>query len=343
MKNQVHLIAYVDRLSGGGFREFRELLEGPLGGIFGGAHLLPFFWPIDGADAGFDPIDHTKVDPRLGSWEDVRALAERLEVTADLIVNHISSRSPQFEDLRRGGAASPYADLFLTYGRVFPHGASKADLLQIYRPRPALPFTRVRLGDGTEHLFWTTFTSDQIDIDLTSAEGKQYIGQILDRFQWAGIRTIRLDAAGYAIKRPGTTCFMIPETFDLIRSLAAQAHARGMEVLAEIHSRYQEQIEIARQVDWIYNFALPPLVLHTLYSRDARALKQWLEMSPKNSVTVLDTHDGIGVRDVAGLLPPVDVEKFGRNHSRAKQRCHPAGYRRGGEQSRPVPGELHLL
>ena len=66
MKNQVQLIAYVDRFSGGGFRDLQSLLnDGPLAGLFGGVHLLPFFWPIDGADAGFDPIDHTQVDP---SW-----------------------------------------------------------------------------------------------------------------------------------------------------------------------------------------------------------------------------------------------------------------------------------
>ena len=79
MKNQVQLVAYVDRFSGGDFQTFQQLLDGPFRGLFGGVHLLPFFWPIDGADAGFDPIDHTRVDPRLGTWDDVRALAERVE------------------------------------------------------------------------------------------------------------------------------------------------------------------------------------------------------------------------------------------------------------------------
>ena len=120
MKNQVQLIAYVDRFSGGGFCDLQSLLsDGPLAGLFGGVHLLPFFWPIDGADAGFDPIDHTQVDPRLGSWDDVRALAKRTDLMADLIVNHLSSRSPQFTDFRKRGDASSYAFMFLTYGRVF--------------------------------------------------------------------------------------------------------------------------------------------------------------------------------------------------------------------------------
>src|SRR5512142_2482893 len=125
MKNQVQLITYVDRLSGGGFRELNSLLSGRLAGVFGGAHLLPFFTPIDGADAGFDPIDHTQVDPKLGTWEDVRALGNTVEIVADLIVNHVSTSSPQFLDYSRNGAASPYAGMFLTYDRVFPKGATE--------------------------------------------------------------------------------------------------------------------------------------------------------------------------------------------------------------------------
>jgi sucrose phosphorylase len=329
MKNQVQLIAYVDRFSGGGLREFQDLLDGPFAGLFGGIHLLPFFWPIDGADGGFDPIDHTKVDPRLGSWDDVRALSRHAGIMADLIVNHISSRSPQYFDFHTNGDRSLYAGMFHTYGRVFPNGASEEDLLRIYRPRPGLPFTKSRLADGTERLLWTTFTSEQIDIDVRDAAGRQYLLRILDQFEDAGIQMIRLDAAGYAIKKPGTSCFMIPETFDFIADLKREAGARGMEVLVEIHTHYQDQIEIARQVDRVYDFALPPLVLHTLFSRDSRHLKRWIEISPRNAVTVLDTHDGIGVLDVGptrnrqdelpGLLPIEEIDALVATiHERSK-------------------------
>jgi sucrose phosphorylase len=321
MKNQVQLIAYVDRFSGGGLRELQSLLnDGPLAGLFGGVHLLPFFLPIDGADAGFDPIDHTQVDPRLGSWDDVRALAEGTDLMADLIVNHISTRSPQFIDFRKRGDASSYAFLFLTYARVFSGGAAEAELLQIYRPRPGLPFTKMCLDDGTERLLWTTFTSEQADIDVRSSQGKRYLDQILNQFHSAGIRCIRLDAAGYAIKKRGTSCFMIPETFDFIGELKRRAHERGIEVLVEIHSHYLEQIQIAKRVDWVYDFALPPLVLHALYTSDTRRLKEWLKIRPSNAVTVLDTHDGIGVIDVGpdrkcpdgppGLLAPEEIDKL---------------------------------
>ena len=270
-------------------------------------HLLPFYHPIDGSDAGFDPIDHTQPDSRLGSWDDVRELAIGKDLMADLIVNHVSSRSPQFEDFRKNGDASRYADLFLTFGRVFPNGATESDLLQIYRIRPSLPFTAMKFENGGERVLWTTFTSGQIDIDVSSDSGRGYVEQILKQFQAAGVRAIRLDAAGFAIKKPGTSCFMIPETFEFISGLTAKAHVLGMEVLVEMHGHYEDQIQLARQVDWIYDFALPPLVLHALYTHRAGPLKNWLSMAPRNAVTVLDTHDGIGVIDAGGLLSADEI------------------------------------
>ena len=300
MKNQAQLIAYVDRLPGGTFRDLQRLLEGPLTGAFGGVHVLPFFHPIDGADAGFDPIDHTQVDSRLGTWDDVAALAGSVEVMADVIVNHVSIRSPQFQDFDRRGAESPCAGMFLTYARVFGNSASEADLLALHSIRPGLPFTRHRTSSGEQVLLWTTFTSEQIDIDVHHPEGRRYLDGVLARFHAAAIKAIRLDAVGFAVKKAGTSCFMIPETFAFIADLAARARALGMDVLVEVHGHYQDQIAVARQVDWVYDFALPPLVLHTLYTRDATALKRWLDIRPHNAVTVLDTHDGIGVQDVDG-------------------------------------------
>ena len=324
MRNQVQLITYADRLLGN-ISSLKNLLDGPLKGIFGGIHLLPFFYPIDGADAGFDPIDHTRVDERVGNWKDLRALSVDYDLIADLIVNHMSSDSPQFKDFSEKGSSSSFAGMFLTYDRVFPMGASEADLLRIYRPRPGLPFTTAALECGEKRLLWTTFTSKQVDIDVTHPQGKAYLKAILAQFRDAGIRMIRLDAVGYAIKKPGTSCFMIPETFRFISALTSQAHVLGMKVLVEIHSHYLQQIEIARQVDGVYDFALPPLVLHSLFAGDAKALGHWLKIRPQNNITVLDTHDGIGVIDVgagpegeAGLLSPNEIDNLVETiHSRS--------------------------
>jgi sucrose phosphorylase len=318
MKNKVQLITYVDRLGGGNVRELHRLLKGPLDGLFGGVHILPFYYSINGADAGFDPIDHTQIDPCLGNWADIKALGQDLDLIADLIVNHISSASTQFMDYSEKGEASIYNGMFLTMDSIFPNGATEADLLAIYRPRPGLPFSYVTLKNGQKRLLWTTFTKQQIDINVNHSQGQAYLQSVLQTLRGNNIHMVRLDAIGYAVKKAGSSCFMIPETFAFIEALAHQAATLGIEVLVEIHSYFRRQIEIARQVDRVYDFALPPLVLHAIFNRTARYLKQWLAISPRNAITVLDTHDGIGVIDIAadgtdprdppGLIPPEELD-----------------------------------
>ncbi len=319
MKNQVQLIAYADRLGGGRLRELEALLSGPLAGLFGTVHLLPFFHTIDGADAGFDPIDHTRVDERLGSWEDIARLARQIDLMADVIVNHISADSPQFQDFSCRGADSPYNGLFLTLDTVFPGGAREHELTAIYRPRPGLPLTPVTLAQGEKRILWTTFTPQQLDIDVRHPQGRAYLQSILRTFSAHGIGAIRLDAVGYSIKQAGTNCFMLPQTFEFIGELTTLARSLGMEVLVEVHSHYLRQIDIATRVDWVYDFALPPLLLHAVFTGTARYLKQWIAIRPRNALTVLDTHDGIGVIDVGpeagaagrpGLLPPAELDRM---------------------------------
>jgi len=239
-------------------------------------------------------------------------------VMADVIVNHMSTKSPQFQDWSARGAQSLYEGLFLTMDSVFPDGATEQQLLEVYRPRPGMPFTAVTLGDGRRRLLWTTFTAQQADIDVRHPQGQAYLRSILDALQRAQVRMVRLDAVGYAIKKAGGSCFMMPETFGFIGEFAAQARARGIEVLVEIHSYYGRQIEIARQVDWVYDFALPPLVLHALFNGTAAPLKRWIGLRPANALTVLDTHDGIGIIDIGadaadragrpGLVPPAELD-----------------------------------
>ena len=236
MKNKVQLIAYADRLSGGGLRELHQMLKGPLANLFGAVHILPFFHTIDGADAGFDPIDHTLVDRKLGDWSDVAALSADVDLMADVIVNHMSSDSPQFKDSLAHGAASPYSGLFLTLDAVFPQGSTEADLAAVYRPRPGLPYTAVTLQGGEKRILWTTFTAKQIDIDVQHPQGRRYLDSILGTLAAKGVKLIRLDAICYAIKKAGQSCFMMPETFEVNDEISARAIGLGLEVLFEVHS-----------------------------------------------------------------------------------------------------------
>jgi sucrose phosphorylase len=315
MAHGVHLLTYADRLAGD-LKRLHLLLEGPLA-AFDGVHVLPFFDPIDGADAGFDPDDHRVVDPRLGTWADVAALGAARNLTVDLIVNHVSTRSPEFRSFRAHGDASPHAGMFLTLDRVFPSGATEQGLGRIYRPRPGLPLTPMTLDDGSRRILWTTFTSEQVDLDVRDPGTRRYLSDLLELLARSGVRTVRLDAAGYAVKTPGTSSFMTSETRAFLAELTEQARELGLEVLVEVHAHWRLTLELAQTSDLTYDFALPPLLLDALHTGDAEPLQRWLAIRPHNVVTVLDTHDGIGVIDVgenaghgdaehpgAGLLPP---------------------------------------
>ena len=313
-RSAVQLIAYADRF-GGSLPALTRLLDGPLNGLFGGVHVLPFYEPYDGADAGFDPIDHRHVDPRLGGWADVSRLSRSVDVVADLVVNHVSDRCAPFRDVVARGADSPYAGMFLTYGAVFPDGAAERDLLRVVRPRPGLPFTPVTFA-GRPRLAWTTFTAHQIDLDVGHPAARGYLSEVLRTLAAAGVTTVRLDAVGYAVKTAGTTCFLTPETLEFVESLAAEARALGLRTLAEAHAPYPYTASAARHVDLVYDFVLAPLILHAVFTGDGNPLRDWLGRRPDNCVTVLDTHDGIGLVDagsggepgIAGPLSPSQLD-----------------------------------
>jgi sucrose phosphorylase len=316
MQNGVQLITYADRLGRGGIATVQHLLTGPLAGVFTGVHLLPFYTPFDGADAGFDPIDHRCVDPRLGDWSDVAKLARTHDITADLIVNHMSRNSPEFIDFLAHGDNSDFSGMFLERETVFPDGSTVEELAAIYRPRPGDPFTDVILADGEKRSMWTTFTKDQIDLNVGDPLARAYLTDVLDNLATAGVCQVRLDAVGYAVKTPGTSCFMTKDTYRFIAEVGIEVASVGMVSLLEIHAHYKDQIDMAKRTDRVYDFALPPLVLHALYTGSAVHIRRWLEVSPRNVITVLDTHDGIGIidagpdGDLSGLLSRTEVDRL---------------------------------
>ena len=209
----------------------------------------------------------------------------------------MSWESKQFQDVLEKGEESEYYPMFLTMSSVFPNGATEEDLAGIYRPRPGLPFTHYKFA-GKTRLVWVSFTPQQVDIDTDSDKGWEYLMSIFDQMAASHVSYIRLDAVGYGAKEAGTSCFMTPKTFKLISRLREEGVKRGLEILIEVHSYYKKQVEIASKVDRVYDFALPPLLLHSLNTGHVEPVAHWTDIRPNNAVTVLDTHDGIGVIDI---------------------------------------------
>jgi sucrose phosphorylase len=288
------ILVYAERV-GGNLGEIEKLLKTSLKD-FDGVHVLPFFHPYDGDDAGFDPIDHTIVDPRLGNWTDFKRISDTHELTADLIVNHASNFSPEFLDWQKNGDESPYDGMFLTFDTVFPNGANEEEITSFYRPRPGFPFTAYEVA-GKRRLVWTTFMPSQVDIDIKHSQGQDYLKRILEALKSGGVKVVRLDAVGYAVKTPGTDSFMTKETLEFVKEITELIHSYDMRVLVEVHAHYTQQLDIAPLVDLIYDFQTAPLLLHSLFTGSVDRLDKWFAIRPNNCLNVLDTHDGYGVID----------------------------------------------
>ena len=72
-------------------------------------------------------------------------------------------------------------------------------------------------------------------------------------------------------------------------------------LLCEVHEEYETNIKLAKQGYFVYDFALPLLVLHAFTFHTGENIAEWLRICPRRQITVLDTHDGMGIDDISGL------------------------------------------
>ena len=309
VKNEAMLITYSDSL-GNNLKDLKHVLEKHLKGVISGVHILPFF-PSSG-DRGFAPMDYTKVDPAFGDWEDVKALAKDYYLMFDFMVNHISAQSPYFKDFLEKKDASEWRNLFIRYKDFWKETGGEPTQEQvdlIYKRKPRAPYRIAEFADGTSEKVWCTFDEQQVDLDVAHPVAKKFIKDNLTFLCEKGASIIRLDAFAYANKKIGTNCFFVePDIWETLKECTDVLDAHNVTVLPEIHEHYTIQLKIAEHDYYVYDFAMPMLVLHTLFSGNVDRLVHWMEICPRKQFTTLDTHDGIGVVDVKDLMTDEECE-----------------------------------
>ena len=308
------LIAYPDSL-GGTIATLNELLASELQGLFtGGVHLLPPFPST--SDRGFSPTRYDQVDDRFGTWSDLQALARLAPLTLDIMANHISRMSPEFQSFEQHGLSSPYADMFMRPDKIWPSGnIPDEDVKAIFLRKPKHPFLDVTIEDtGSTETVWATFGSDerridQIDLDWTSRLTVQKYDSWFESIASAGATEVRLDAVGYLTKQAGTSCFMNqPAIWQALENFIEIATRHDLAVLPEAHAD-RAQIEALAQHGFpTYDFVLPGLTAHALHTTIADPLVKHLTNLPTSVVTTLDTHDGIPIQpDLVGVIPHHEI------------------------------------
>jgi len=280
-----------------------------LANVVNGIHILPFYpWT---SDDGFSVVDYRKVDSNLGDWEDIFSMQDRFRLMFDGVINHISAQSEWFKAFLQD---DPH------YKNYFIAIEDSPDLSQVVRPR-ALPLLTTFTTPSGEKKVWTTFSADQIDLNFKNPEVLLEILDVLLMYVERGAIFIRLDAIAYLWKEVGTTCIHLPQTHHVIQFLRAALN----EVAPHVHFITETNVPHADNISYfgdgtneaqlVYNFALPPLTLHTFHTSDARVLSNWAKTLtlPSDRTTYfnfLASHDGIGLNPARGILSNEEIDSL---------------------------------
>lgn len=277
-------------------------------GVVNGVHILPFF-PYT-SDDGFAVSDFRAVNPQLGEWPDINRISNEFDLMSDLVLNHVSSQGHWFNSYRQGQAP---------YDKYFFEATSEDDLKSVVRPRTTPLLQEVETVNGPRHV-WCTFSHDQVDLDFRNPEVLLEFLRIIRLHVQNGVQIIRLDAVAFLWKQVGTTSIHLPQThaiIKLMRVLCDFAHEKII-LLTETNVPKAENLSYFGNHDEahaIYNFPLPPLILHAVMSGSAHYLRRWQSGMPPAPMgcaylNFTASHDGIGMRPVEGILPDEENAKM---------------------------------
>ncbi len=275
-------------------------------------HILPFF-PYS-SDKGFAIIDYRRVDPKMGTWEDIDGMGGRYDLMFDGVLNHCSSRSQMFREFLDGNP--DYKDFFIYYDS--PNELTADQRSKIFRPRTSDILTKFNTIDGPKYV-WTTFSEDQIDLNYRNPAVLMMVIQGLLLYVRRGADILRLDAVTYIWAEPGTECVHLPQTHGIVKLLrdVMDVVAPGVALITETNVSHTENVSYFGngydEAHMVYNFALPPLVLNTFYRQNATLLSTWarnlrVDSDVATFFNILDTHDGIGIMGAKGILSKEDIE-----------------------------------
>jgi glucosylglycerate phosphorylase len=277
--------------------------------VVSGIHILPFY--PSSSDDGFSVIDYSAVDPHLGDWPDLDPLRERFDLMFDAVFNHMSAQSDWFQRFLHNDPS--FHDFFVTVD-------GQHDLSQVVRPRALPLLTQFHSQTGPRQV-WTTFSADQVDLNFKNPAVLLRTTEILLQYAARGARFIRLDAIAYLWKEIGTACIHLPQTHQVIqlwRAILDQVHA-GVRLITETNVPHVDNISYfgdgTNEAQLVYNFALPPLVLHSLLRHNASALTRWAQQLqlPSDRVTFfnfLASHDGIGLNPARSILSQEEIDRL---------------------------------
>jgi sucrose phosphorylase len=259
-------------------------------------------------------MDFEEVDPHLGTWDDILNLRSEFKLMFDGVFNHVSSKSRWFQEfLNQNDYYSKFFTVFSTNNEL-----TEDHLKLIVRPRTSDILTEFRTLNGPR-MVWTTFSPDQIDLNFANPQVLLRVIDILLTYVRRGADIIRLDAVTYLWEELGTSCVHLDQSHESIKLFrdVLNVVAPHTALITETNVQHADNIRYfgngEDEAQMVYNFALPPLVLHAFQNQDSGRLTEWAASLEKVSDTAtyfnfLDSHDGIGVMAVKGILSREEIE-----------------------------------
>lgn len=286
---------------------FKKMYDRYLKSTFEVVHFLPFY-PYS-SDDGFSVIDYKAVNPELGDWEDIKEMEQSTRLMFDFVCNHMSAKSEWFKRYLAGDKE---------FQNFFVEMDPDTDLSSVTRPRATPVLTPFQFASGKEGYIWTTFSEDQIDLNFACPEVLYKMIDVLMFYLEEGAEYVRLDAVGFMWKVPGTSSIHLDETHEIVklfRDLVDMA-APGTIIITETNVPHVDNISYfgngEKEAHMVYQFSLPPLVLHAIHHGNAEFLSNWakgleLPEGKRTFFNFLASHDGIGLNPVRGIIPEADI------------------------------------
>ena len=287
---------------------FNKFYKKYLKNNFNSVHFLPFY--PSSSDSGFAVKDHYKIEPRLGSWKDVKLISKNCNVMADLVINHSSARGLWFSNFLKN--KSPGKDYFFTVDKNF-------NSKKVIRPREHKLLKKIKLSDETKYL-WRTFSPDQIDLNFKNPKVLIRFIKIIFNLINNGVRIFRLDAIAYLWKENGNTCINHTNTHNIIKFIRLVCNLLKTKCIIITETNLPEKENLSYfgnndEANWVYNFSLAPILVYSLLFEDSNKITKWSKNFPiaklnNNYLNFIASHDGIGMRPIEGILSTNTQRKF---------------------------------
>jgi maltose alpha-D-glucosyltransferase/alpha-amylase len=244
--------------------------------------LLPFY-PSPLRDDGYDIADYFNVHPDYGTLKDFKEFLREahkrgIRVITELVLNHTSDQHPWFKKARRSKPGSQWRDFYIWSDTPDKY----QDARIIFKD---FETSNWAWDPVAEAYYFHRFYSHQPDLNFDNSQVRRMILRVIDFWLRMGVDGLRLDAVPYLIKREGTNCENLPETYGVLKEMRAHVdhYFNNRMLLAEANQWPEDAAAYFGSGDMChmaFHFPLMPRIFIGFQMEDRFPIVDILEQTP---------------------------------------------------------------